>query len=266
MSDPYRTAGMPCPHCRTTLRAFGARLICDGCSGILIPLPELEKAMSQGPLSLREEPGETGRDCPRCAKAMVLTRIEANESSSFAPRCPTHGAWFDSGERLETFFRAFPASMGGGGSGSTAGGHIATVGHAQTYVRDTPSGLSVQHWWERRKPRTHTQYKSPHGDEAVLACPSCGGQLSLSDERWPCSNCGGAFVDTAALVELMMEMARTAWELPPLVGAPARPCPVCQEAMVATKIEAVDVERCGAHGVWFGPDALRAALLHAAHV
>ena len=93
-------------------------------------------------------------------------------------------------------------------------------------------------------------------------CPVCKIALGLHGRRYACEKCSGVFVENAALVELMSEMREERWDLPPAEGPPGqRACPVCSGVMSTERIQAIELDRCALHGVWFDRDELAASLL-----
>ncbi len=102
-------------------------------------------------------------------------------------------------------------------------------------------------------------------------CPRCGIQLEDAHSARGCSSCGGVFIEEPVLAEMILQMLPP----PPRVFGPLRlsaitregttlACPSCGEAMHATEIHEVELDRCGKHGVWFDPDELRIALYRVA--
>jgi len=63
---------------------------------------------------------------------------------------------------------------------------------------------------------------------------------------------------------MISEMSHAPWEPPAIAGAPGeRSCPICNTQMIVEVLEAVTVDRCTAHGVWFDDTELQSALQHA---
>jgi Zn-finger nucleic acid-binding protein len=102
--------------------------------------------------------------------------------------------------------------------------------------------------------------------ERTLGCPSCKDtKLSFQGDLWACATCNGCFVEDAALTAMVSEMSRQPWQPPPAKGGLGeRVCPVCEKRMVVEVLEAVTIDRCEGHGVYFDPDELQTALAHAA--
>src|SRR3954465_3568848 len=110
----------------------------------------------------------------------------------------------------------------------------------------------------------HTLFVSAFQDK-TLGCPSCKDtKLQFAGDRWSCTTCAGCFVEDAALAGMVQEMTNQPWEVPPLTGAGSdRQCPVCSKLMVVEVLEAVTIDRCLPHGVWFDDSELQTALHHA---
>ena len=292
MTEPYRQSPYACPGCASgaPLREFQGRQICDECGGMLLAvddftesLREIDGAHDELVFS-DEQPSKLA--CPRCAAAMsscVIERGKLKLVGTFA-RCATDGIWFPRdamtavfarvSRRAHTFFGGrrgggamstsgnamFPAQMPGGSGG--LGGAISSIGRAFGSGPAT-SGLTIANWGASR-PRVHTLYVSAHKDKR-LGCPSCKETaLTYAGERWPCDTCAGSFVENAALAAMISDVAQHPWEVPVVTGAPGeRNCPVCEVPMIVEVLEAVTIDRCPAHGVWFDEDELQAALHHA---
>jgi hypothetical protein len=106
MGDPYRDADMlECPGCGSDLRVFNARLCCDACGGIMLPLVDLATAIEEHThvapqlAVIGSRPG--ARRCPRCRVDMAECRLDAqlgDRHPTLEPtldHCATHGLWFD---------------------------------------------------------------------------------------------------------------------------------------------------------------------------
>jgi Zn-finger nucleic acid-binding protein len=227
--------------------------------------------------------------CPRCSTAMTSCVIERGKLKlvgTFA-RCATHGIWFPRDAMTAVFARVsrrahtfFGGRRGGGvmssGPGMTPaqlpGGSSGMAGAMGSIARafgsgPATSGLTIANWGANR-PRVHTLYVSAHKDKR-LGCPSCKETaLTYAGDRWPCATCAGLFVETAALEAMVSDVAQRPWDLAessaPGSSAPGeRNCPVCETPMIVEVLEAVTIDRCAAHGVWFDEDELAAALHHA---
>jgi hypothetical protein len=204
--------------------------------------------------------------------------------------CATHGLWVPRKAMTAAFARASrrggfsgrgttaatPARFGGGGGIDTASivanmpsGHSgmsgAMAGIASAFGGGMPAsgGLAISHW-QHRRPRAHTIYVSAHKDQ-TLGCPACKKPLAYWGDRWRCETCPGLFVETDALVAMVVEMVSAPWELPKLTGAAgARVCAICETPMVVEVLEGVTIDRCtAAHGVWFDEHELEQVLHHA---
>lgn len=123
--------------------------------------------------------------------------------------------------------------------------------------------LAISHW-ESARPLVHTVFVTAYRGYRLI-CPVCSGQpLAFEGDRWVCVRCAGSFVEDAALVAMISDIAHVPWELPATsAAAGTRPCPVCKTAMAAERLEEVQVDRCAGHGVWFDDRELAAALEHA---
>jgi Zn-finger nucleic acid-binding protein len=270
VTDPYREVGVACPQCKVSLRGFGDRAVCDQCGGMMIKAKDLEAQIGLGELYVEDDGGE-GHPCPLCERTMAKAtlRIEADKCRG-AQRCTQHGVWLQGGMLevvLEGFGRRHRTPRRGGGVDTSPGGGMVMFGHVQTYMPGGTGGggaLAVQNWWMRTKPHVHTPYASTLAGK-TLACPSCGEPLQLIGERWPCARCDGAFVENAALVEMMSEMRGKPWDLPAGDGTVGRRnCPACAAAMTVQMMEGVEVDRCAHDGVWFDAGELASALHHTA--
>jgi hypothetical protein len=296
VTDVYRTSGFACPRCaNASLREFQNRLVCDECNGMLIAVDDLVTSIheldgSSDTLAfVAETPSATA--CPRCRHVMSSCRLELGElrlAGTFL-RCARDGIWFPRDAMTAVFarvsrrggFRGFGAVGGGGGAGrgaaSSGGAMVANMpsGHggmsgAMASIHDAfsgrapaSSGLAISNWQDRR-PRVHTLFVSAHKDRR-LGCPACKETaLAYQGDRWVCATCAGSFVENAALEAMIIEMSQTPWDPPAVSGAPGeRACPICAAAMLVEVLEAVTIDRCGAHGVWFDDTELQAALHHA---
>ncbi|MCX5743236.1 MAG: zf-TFIIB domain-containing protein [Proteobacteria bacterium] len=283
----YRTSGLLCPSCPTSspLREFQHRLVCDECAGMLIAVDDFVDSLreidgSTDELTFSNE-APTAKACPRCARELsscVLRFGKLKLVGSFS-RCERDGIWFPRDAMTAVFARVSRRSsgMGGGGpispssSGTLSYGNVAGGGMsgamssiANAFGRGAAAsaGLRVGNWSSHR-PRVHTLYVSAHKDRR-LGCPSCKETaLSYAGDRWPCHTCAGAFVENAALAAMVEELSAAPWEVP--VGAGAlgeRACPVCTRPMMVEVLEAVTIDRCGDHGVWFDEHELQDALHH----
>lgn len=287
----YREAGsLACPDCHASLRAFGARWVCDDCTGIFIRQDDLRRAIAEmgaGAIELAAAEAEPASadaapaaPCPSCARPMdrfrialrehpnvfrggypsafpfradgvELVRADAIDEDTTFPGCPAHGVWFARG-MLAGVFARINHKLSGGRGGSVR----YAVGFAER-------GLRIS----QRKPKPRvpaTPYASPfHG--RMLPCPRCHDPLEQQGDHWSCERCGGTFVESAALEAMIAEMLHAPYELPRPGGAPGgRLCPVCGELTSGDLLEGRPVERCAAHGVWFARDELSEVLARAA--
>ncbi|MDB4957161.1 MAG: hypothetical protein JWO36_4730 [Myxococcales bacterium] len=281
MTDAYRTAGFACPSCpNAPLREFQNRLVCDTCSGMLIRDDDFAAAIheldgSSDPLTFHDR-NEPGKPCPRCAGPMVLSDVSVGTIALKSPllRCEPHGLWVLQSELTALFARVSRRRrmIGGHSSGPgvygppTSGGIVAamqSIHDAFGGSAPATSGLTISQWSNTR-PRVHTLFVSTYKDRR-LGCPSCKEvALDYRGDRWACDTCSGSFVENAALTAMVMDMTNSPWELPVGVSDKAgeRACPVCSEAMRVEVLEAVTIDRCAAHGVWFDDKELEAALHH----
>ena len=98
--------------------------------------------------------------------------------------------------------------------------------------------------------------------DRTLACPVCTTtELAFFGDRYACAQCTGTFVQNAAFEAMAMDIANHFFELPPATGEPGpRACPVCSTPMLVETLDAVPIDRCGAHGIWFDGNELTVAL------
>lgn len=251
MSDPYRSAAFRCLHCPDApLRELsGERLVCAHCGGILLALEALIDSvgeMTTQPLRVADDTRIAQR-CPRCDQRLQSCTLEVGPRT-FEPelrRCETHGVWFDP-DQLAALFEWISR-----GEGPSPGRR-----------RGDSAPLQIHH--KRRRPTAYPMFATAHAGEA-LACPVCLDQpLAYGAGRWTCGRCRGLFVEDAALATMLASMTNAPGELPPPSGAPgSRACPLCASAMRAEPLEAVPVDRCDGHGVWFDEAELEEALARA---
>ena len=295
MTDAYRTPGFACPSCtNAALRDFQGRLVCDECNGMLITAADLTESIHELDGSTEqlafadEQPAE--KSCPRCRHPLTscAIRLGAARLPGAFLRCAADGIWFPRDAMTALFatvsrrggFRGLGAVGTGAGRGSGGNPGVASVanvpsGHGgmsgamasiqNAFGASAPAsgGLAISHWQSRR-PRVHTLFVSAHKDRR-LGCPSCKETaLTYRGERWECGTCAGSFVENAALTAMVIEMSQKPWDVPVVSGAPGdRPCPVCAVPMTVEVLEAVTIDRCEPHGVWFDDHELQAALSHA---
>jgi hypothetical protein len=282
MTDAYRTAAFLCPSCpEAPLREYGTRLVCDTCDGILLTLEEFASQVPTGEVLVVDDGGAT-RSCPRCLRPMrgCCLVVGGRHLDHALVRCERDGIWFGEGALVAVYEAIGTGSMGssddGRGRGDIGFGPMGPMGAA-----GQPYGGSAKRAFVRRRkklpPREHSAPVPPSAlHDRRLACPNpaCGAQaLRFEVSRWSCDSCEGLFVENEALEALVGEMAGRPWELPPAPAlAPAgaapgsRRCPACAAPLAIEQIEGVTVDRCPAHGVWFDPAELEAALQHVAGV
>ncbi len=276
-SDVYRTSGFTCPSCphpegtgspgsslaNSSLREFHDRFVCDECGGMLIGVADFTASIheidgSTAPLEFLDvTPSSQG--CPKCARAMSTSRLTLGELETkvAVARCERDGLWMPRDVMSGIFASVSRRVHSGIGDGHGYGGVSGTGGVSA-------GGLTISRWRDKAKPRVHTLYVSAHR-ERRLGCPSCKeSALEFEGDRWGCAACAGSFVENAALAAMVEEMSKQPWHVPVVSGAPGeRACPLCASAMIVEVLEAVTVDRCAAHGVWFDESELADALQHA---
>ena len=273
----YRTAGsVSCPDCEVPLREHGARLVCDDCTGILIGVDDLRRAIAEmggGELEAIVVATESAAACPCCARPMDRCRLEARDHPNVFrgrylgtllstelvraeaigpdttfPSCPVHGLWFARGLLAGVFARiGQKLSVGRGGA--------RMVGER---------GLRISQ--RKPRPRVFAPYASPFAGR-VLACPVCYQPLRQRGDHWTCEICNGAFVETPALEAMLGEMTREPCALPALepdADPGGATCPVCRGTTIRQRLLGETIERCGDHGVWFSVGDLSRLLAAAA--
>jgi Zn-finger nucleic acid-binding protein len=257
------------------LRPYGARLICDDCTGMLIGVDDLRRAvadMGGGRLELVVAATETAAPCPSCTRRMDrfrlvvtdhpgafrgrylsmlatnLVRAEAIDRDTTFPGCPAHGVWFGQGLLAGVFARInAKLSVGRGGVRIVA-----------------ERGLRISQ--RKPMPRAVAPYISPNAGR-MLRCPTCYDPLIQHGDHWTCERCTGAFVEPEALEQMIAAMRNAPYELPAAAGPLGdRRCPVCDQPAFAETLEGRSVDRCGAHGVWFAGGELSRVLAHAAPI
>lgn len=285
MSDAYRTSGFQCPSCENApLREFSGRLVCDECNGMLIEADDFAASIHEldgktDPLAVSDEQPTTSA-CPKCARAMTACHVAIGrlKLKGELKRCDRDGLWVPRDTMTAAFARA-SRSVAGHGSGGARGGVSAPAGSnsgaggmsgamgsiSNAFGGGAPaSGRLAIGNWRSERPRVHTLFVSAHQDK-TLGCPVCKEtKLAFVGDRWACSTCDGCFVEDAALAAMVMEMTNAPWEVPPVTGAGSdRKCPVCTSPMRVEVLEAVTIDRCSPHGVWFDDTELQTALHHA---
>jgi Zn-finger nucleic acid-binding protein len=275
-----------CPSCeRSPLREFSNRLVCDECNGMLIEEDDFAASIHEldgktEALAISDEQPTT-QACPKCTRAMTSCSLAVGDmklKGSFM-RCDRDGVWFPRDAMTAAFARAsrsvagrgtggsgngfsgVPGGVGGGGGG----GMQDAIGSVRSAFGSGPatSRLAIGNWRENR-PRVHTLFVSAHKDK-TLGCPVCKEtRLAFIGDRWACATCDGCFVEDVALAAMVMEMTNAPWDVPPMTGAGSdRMCPVCTSPMTVEVLEAVTIDRCSPHGVWFDDTELQTALHHA---
>jgi hypothetical protein len=220
------------------------------------------------------------RSCPRCGGAtttcaLAIGRLELRDRIM---RCAAHGLWMTQDAMASTFARASRRAHANAGSGRTYGGAASAplfydvrggFGGALRSIQSAfgggepaDSGLAIQSG--QGISHVHTVFVSAYKNRA-LACPQCTTALRYEGDRWACTSCGGAFVETAALVGMVEDLTGNSFELHAAPTTPsAHTCPLCSSPMVVDALEGHATERCAAHGTWFGAHVLAAVLEHAA--
>jgi len=284
MTDVYRTSGFMCPSCESSpLREFSNRLVCDECEGMLIAEDDFAASIHEidgknGAISISDEK-PTGKACPKCTQEMTSCHLAIGslKLKGELKRCDRDGIWIPRDAMTAAFARASRsvAGRGTGGSGNgfagvpggaTAGGGMqGTLGSiTQAFGSGAVTGGLAIGNWRSDRPRVHTLFISAHKDK-TLGCPVCKEtKLEFVGDRWACATCDGCFVEDAALAAMVMEMTNAPWDVPPMTGAGSdRMCPVCAAPMTVEVLEAVTIDRCSPHGVWFDDTELQTALHHA---
>lgn len=223
--------------------------------------------------------GPSEKACPRCQGGMTSAevRLGAMRIQGRLLRCERDGVWISQGALAGAFAVASRANhshvtgraYGGAGNlsgvpGASGGGITAIDGRSAFSSGPASRGLAISQWSTSR-PRVHTLFVSAYKDRA-LGCPSCKDtRLSFEGDRWACATCNGCFVEDAALAAMVSEMSGQPWQPEAARGGLGeRVCPVCNKQMVVEVLEAVTIDRCEGHGVYFDPDELQTALAHAA--
>jgi hypothetical protein len=285
MGDAYRTSGRACPSCgNSALREFHDRLVCDECNGMLLTTDDLARSIHEldgrsGTVSFSDE-GLTKKSCPRCQGEMTSAEMFVGPLRIYGRplHCERDGVWISQGALAGAFAVASRANHSGvtgrayGGAGNlsgvpgASGGGVSAIDSVRSAFGSGPasSGLAISHWGESR-PRAHTLFVSAYKDR-TLGCPSCKDtKLTFEGDLWACGTCNGCFVEDAALSAMVSEMSRQPWQPHSAKGGVGeRVCPVCEKPMIVEVLEAVTIDRCEGHGVYFDPDELQTALAHAA--
>jgi Zn-finger nucleic acid-binding protein/ribosomal protein S27AE len=285
VSDVYRVPGYACPRCRTAaLRVYGERLVCDECHGMMLGGADFLRACeyeAAAPLTLAflDEHTESARGgeehaslaCPRCTRALQACTVELGGRAykTAMLRCESDGVWIDV-DKLVALLALIHRKHGGGFFRGTSGpgGPGLRMGPNGLPVRPlapAAAGLRISEWRHHHPvKRPKPPAVDPYADR-TLRCPACeDAKLAFAGDRWVCGTCSGAFVQNPALTALVQEMVNQPWELPAPTGAAGpRPCPVCTQPMLVETLEAVAIDRCEEHGLWFDQAELGALLEHA---
>jgi hypothetical protein len=284
-TDAYRTSGYQCPVCtNATLREFDHRLVCDECNGMLIDGADFARSLHEldggtDPLVASDDKPNT-KTCPRCSGPTTSCTIAIGwlKLTERLMHCEKHGLWMPRDAMTAMYARASRRAHGNSGLNRTYGGagggppplafsgtYNSAINSIQGAFGSGPAtaGLAIGNWHLSR-PQVHTLFVSAHKDR-TLGCPSCKDtKLEFNGDRWTCATCAGCFVEDAALAAMVMEMTNQPWVVPEVKGGPGdRNCPVCETAMIVEVLEAVTIDRCPPHGVWFDDTELQAALHHA---
>jgi hypothetical protein len=270
-----------CPSCESSpLREFGVRLVCDECNGMQLSVEDFATSIheidgSTDALAISDEKPST-HACPRCSHEMTTCHLAIGTMKLKGEfmRCERDGIWFPRDAMTAAFARTSRRVHSGSGQGRTYGGMAVPgasdgmAGAMRSVASAFGSGpatdrLAIGHWGSSR-PRVHTLFISAYKDR-TLGCPVCKEtKLQFEGDRWNCATCAGSFVEEAALSAMITEMTNQPWESPPLAGAGSdRNCPVCETKMTVEVLEAVTIDRCAPHGVWFDDKELQTALHHA---
>jgi Zn-finger nucleic acid-binding protein len=249
----YRDAARACPSCQNALRTFGRRLVCDDCHGLWISRRELEQELADvgaAEVAIADRDG-TGAPCPRCGRPTrpyALTALGLTFDG--LAHCASDGVWLTARlaeEMIEQLARR-------------AGRRARWARVGSSFVRRAQPGLAISRWWDKPKPRVTVPFRGAFAGRA-LACPDCERPLREAGELWRCDGCSGAFVENAAIEDMVGQIRREPWQLPEATGARGtRRCPVCAEALVLTNFAGVAIERCPPHGVWFETGRLQKLL------
>jgi Zn-finger nucleic acid-binding protein len=108
-------------------------------------------------------------------------------------------------------------------------------------------------------------YLAPVYRDQFEKCPRCAVELVDARSARGCRACGGLWVEEAVLTEMILTMlpprplSRLALAVVERTDAPIG-CPRCGDAMEATAIHEVSIDRCAKHGIWFDALELQQAL------
>jgi hypothetical protein len=268
MTDVYRNSAIACPNCPgASLREFQQRYVCDECEGLLIGFDDFIAACADlsgdlGTLAYRDDVPTT-KPCPLCERALTGCKVTLAGNETFKLkddflRCDRHGLWCGGGVLTRTFARVRRHTY----NSSNRRPHATAMdGLPDRSYEPATAGLAIGNWHRRRRARTKTLTPINAYADRELACPACRTRLSFMGDRWGCGACAGMFVENAALVDMVSDIAKAPWQLPPVTGAlGARTCPVCSKALVTEKLERLEIDRCATHGIWFDGGELAASL------
>jgi ssDNA-binding Zn-finger/Zn-ribbon topoisomerase 1 len=281
----YRDAHVACPSCGGEVHERAGHLVCTSCNAMQLTAADFAAAVNAfdgntDTLAIFDELPDD-HVCPRCRGATTTCALAIGRETLRGRfvHCAAHGVWMTQDAMTATFARASRRAHLGAGVGRTYGGAASAAPFSD--VRGGFGGAlrSIQSAFGNGEPadaglgiqsgqgisHVHTVFASAYKDRS-LACPHCASsQLRYEGDRWACPSCGGAFVETAALVGMVEDLTGTPFELhtAPATSS-AHACPLCSTPMVVDSLEAHAVDRCATHGVWFGAHVLAAVLEHAA--
>lgn len=268
--DVYRTSAIVCPSCPgASLREFQDRYVCDECQGILIGFDDFATACGDlvGELPTLEYRDEqpTTKPCPQCERALVACKVKLVGSKSTKLRdeflrCERHGLWCGSGVLAAAFALVSRRIV----NASSPDGPY-TVGMDGIPLRDrgaiATDRLVISRWRNRPRQRTKTLTPINAYADRELPCPVCKTSLVFVGDRYACATCNGSFVETAAVVAMVSDVANQLWEMPTVTGPIGeRQCPMCGERLVVETLVGTAIDRCPTHGVWFDASELAATL------
>lgn len=272
-----------CPQCSSVLREHDARLICDGCDGMLIPDDDYAETLraldgSRDTLKVGERVW-LDTPCPRCDKPLESCQLSYGGLALGAyKRCAADGLWIPNEGMVGTFAvvghrarkrttggvldpasgpaRVMATTLGGVGGASKGGGAIAIRSVANAF-ENRPQFVALG----TMLPRTRTAFASAFAGQD-LTCPACRKALQFEADRWACTSCSGSFVEDAALVAMVQDITRAHWEMPaPTTVEGTRACPACTKAMTIEHFQSAEIDRCAGHGVWFDTEELERTLI-----
>ncbi|HTR50641.1 MAG TPA: hypothetical protein VMJ10_08035 [Kofleriaceae bacterium] len=280
----YRESETRCPTCSNPLRDYERRLICDHCNAMLITIDDFAKAVGEldgtSPQAVTSDEHACDVPCPRCGGPATLCRLAIGPTAmpNRYIRCPAHGVWMPQQDMAAVFARVsrrahfgagYNRSYGGVGGNQVQPGTTGGLAGAMSSISDAfgsgaPATSALGIHSGRGISHVHTVFVSSYKNRA-LTCPVCAQTpLAYEGDRWSCPSCGGAFVETAALIGMVEDITGRPYELHTASTALAKHgCPLCGEPMVIDHLEGRPVARCTPHGVWFDAHVLAAVLEHA---